>query len=80
MASRELEAILSAMFEADVCAPGEKRARELERDSLLRTEAEKANIPVERLKLAISSSRYIEYRMQRLARELGSIPPKLRGS
>jgi len=80
LASPELEAILAAMFEADFCPPKEKQAREQQRDMLLRVEAEKADIPWERLKFAITSSRYIEYRRHRLARELGSIPPKLRGS
>jgi hypothetical protein len=79
LASRELEAILAAMFEADFCQPQEKQAREKRRDELLRAQGEKADMPWERLRLAIASSRYLEYRRQRLATELGSIPPKLRG-
>jgi hypothetical protein len=66
------------MFEAEFCAAGQKRVREQERDLLLRSEAEKAGIPWERLKLAILSSRYLEYRRLRLSHELPNIPPKLR--
>jgi len=66
------------MFDAEFCAPREKREREQIRDSLLRTEAERTGIPWERLKLAILSGRYSEYRRRRLAHELASVPPRLR--
>ena len=79
MASAELEAILAAMFEAEFCAPEEKQAREQARDALLKLTVERTLVPIERLKLAILSVRYREYRQQRLARELPSVPPRLRG-
>jgi hypothetical protein len=79
LASEELEAILAAMFEAEFCGPEEKQAREQVRDALLSATAERTRIPVKRLKLAIQSERYREYRRQRLARELPSVPPRLRG-
>ena len=78
MASPQLEAILAAMFEVEFCPPREKRAREKTRDGLLQIEAERSGVALERLKLAIHSSRYLEYRRQRLARELPSIPPRVR--
>jgi hypothetical protein len=46
---------------------------------LLKVEAERAGLPWERLKLAILSARYPEYRRQRLAHEMPSVPPQLRG-
>ena len=79
MASPQLEAILAAMFEADFCPPEQKQAREHARDILIQSEAEKTGVPWERLKFAIASSRYREYRRHRLAREMPSVPPKLRG-
>ena len=79
MANPQLEAILAAMFEAEFCSAEQKRAREQARDTLLQSEADRAGILYERLKLAILSSRYREYRRLRLARELPSVPPKLRG-
>ena len=79
MANPQLEAILAATFEAEFCSSEQKRAREQARDILLQTEAERAGIPLERLKLAIMSNRYREYRRRRLASELPSVPPKLRG-
>lgn len=79
MASPQLEAILAAMFEAEFCPAEQKRERERARDTLLQSEAARAGIPWERLKLAILSSRYPEYRRNRLAHELPSVPPKLRG-
>ena len=78
MASPQLEAILAAIFEAEFCLPGQKRAREQARDALLRVEAERAGIAAERLKIAILSSRYPEYRRRRLAREMPSVPPRVR--
>jgi len=78
LASARLEAILKAIFEAEFCPPGEKRAREQARDALLQMEAERVTMPAERLKLAILSSRYPAYRRNRLARELLSVPPKVR--
>lgn len=78
MASEALEAILTAMFDAEFCAPEAKRVREAARDALLRHAVEQSGMPIERLKLAILSSRHVEYRGQRLARELPSIPPRLR--
>ncbi len=79
MANPQLEAILAAMFEVEFCPPEQKWAREQARDTLLQAEAERAGILYERLKLAILSSRYQEYRRLRLARELPTVPPKLRG-
>lgn len=79
MASPQLEAILAAMFDAEFCLREHKRAREQVRDALLRAEADRAGIPWERLKLAILSSRYPEYRRHRLAHEMPSVPPRLRG-
>ncbi|MBI4326450.1 MAG: hypothetical protein HY674_14470 [Chloroflexi bacterium] len=79
MSNRQLEAILAAMFEAEFCLPEQKRALEQARDALLRAEADRAGIPRERLKIAILSSRYSEYRRQRLAREMPGVPPRLRG-
>ena len=79
MANPQLEAILAAMFDAEFCSAEQKRAREQARDTLLQSEADRAGILYERLKLAILSSRYREYRRLRLARELPSVPPKLRG-
>ena len=67
------------MFEAEFCPPEQKRAREEARDVLMRVEAERTGIERERLKLAILSCRYGEYRRQRLAREMPSVPPRLRG-
>ena len=67
MASPQLEAILEAMFEADFCPPEQKQARERARDVLIQSEADKSGIPRERLKFAIASSRYREYRRHRLA-------------
>ena len=78
MASPRLEAILTAIFEAEFCSPGEKRTREEARDALLRTEAERARVPMERLMLALLSSRYPTYRRNRLAHELPSVPPNVR--
>ena len=73
-----LEIILAAMFEAEFCPPEEKQARLQAREKLLPTESERTRIPVERLKMAILTSRYPESRRQRLANELPSIPPRLR--
>ncbi|PWU09785.1 MAG: hypothetical protein C5B50_26670 [Verrucomicrobia bacterium] len=67
------------MFEAEFCPNEQKHARELARDTLLQAIAVRTGIPIERLKLAITSGRYIEYRRQRLAREMPSVPPKFRG-
>ncbi len=78
MASEQLEAILAAMFEAEFCAPTEKQVREADRDTLLHQASEQCGVPVERLKLAILSNRYPEYRRRRLAHELPSVPPRLR--
>ena len=78
MASDRLEAILAAIFEAEFCPPGEKRAREEARDALLKMEANRVNMPAERLRLAILSSRYPAYRRNRLSHELPSVPPKVR--
>jgi hypothetical protein len=78
LASPDLEAILAAMFEAEFSAPEQKHNRERVRDKLLQEQAAKSHIPWERLKFAIQSSRYIEYRRNRLAHELPSVPPKLR--
>lgn len=78
MASPELEAILAAIFDAEFAASHEKHAKETIRDELLKSQAERAEIPWERLKLAILSSRYSEYRRCRLAREMPNIPPPLR--
>ena len=79
MASARLEGILAAMFEAEFCPPEHKQAREQARDALLKSEAERVGIQWERLKFAIQSRRYVEYRRHRLAHELPSVPPKLRG-
>src|SRR6185436_436754 len=62
LASPQLETILAAMFQAEFCPREQKRLRELARDELLRAEADRAGIPWERLKLAILSGRYPEYR------------------
>ena len=78
MASQQLEAILAAIFEADFFPPEEKRAREEARDLLLKSEAEKVGMPWERLKMAILSGRYLQYRRHRLAHELPSVPPRSR--
>ena len=78
MPSPRLEAVLTAIFEAEFCPPEQKRAREQARDALLQTEAERYGIAKERLKLAIQSSRYPEYRRHRLAHELPNVPPRLR--
>ena len=78
MPSPRLEAVLTAIFEAEFCPPEQKRAREQARDALLQTEAERSGIAKERLKLAILSSRYPEYRRHRSAHELPSVPPRLR--
>jgi hypothetical protein len=66
------------MFGAEFCPRSEKHTRERTRDTLLQSEADRSGIPWERLKLAILSSRYAEYRRQRLAHELPSVPPKFR--
>ena len=76
--SPQLEGILSAMFEAEFCAPEQKRSIEQARDALLKAETERSGIPADRLKLAILSSRYPKYRRHRLAHELPSVPPGLR--
>ena len=67
------------MFEAEFCAPEHKHAREQARDALLNATAGRTHLPVERLKLAVLSGRYLAYRRRRLARELPSVPPPLRG-
>lgn len=67
------------MFEAEFCPPEQKRVREQTRDNLLQAKAERAGILYERLKLAILSNRYREYRRNWLAHELPSVPPTLRG-
>ena len=75
-----LEAILGGFFDAEFCPPQEKRSREIALDTLLQKEAERVGIPSERLKLAILSSRYRDYRRLRLANELPQVPPRLRSS
>lgn len=78
MGSAQLEAILAAIFEAEFCPPEQKRAQEQARDALLQAEADRTGIAIVRLKLAILSSRYPEYRRHRLAHEMPSVPPRLR--
>jgi hypothetical protein len=79
LANPQLEAIWAAMFEAEFCPLELKQACGQGRDTLLQLEAERAGTHWERLKRAIRSGRYREYRRQRLAHELPTIPPKLRG-
>lgn len=78
MAHPQLEAILAALFDAEFCERAEKETRVARAEALLATEAERAGIPIDRLKQAIRCGRYSAYRRARLARELPTVPPRLR--
>jgi len=78
LADPRLEAILAALFDAEFCPRAEKEARVARGEELLATEAERAGIPVGRLKQAVRCGRYLAYRRARLARQLPTVSPRLR--